>query len=557
MKLTKKQKETLKTEITTVLADIKEPKDLLDIIQYYWGEGLEVTADLLDECIDRKTYRGYSDGLIKILENPPPKKMKPVPKTTVNKNSFNFDFSEWNKADGPDKIPRVPEDIKASVALTLGDMSHRMGKLEWYIKKANADLFRLIDPVNKIIERRKGNESAVKNEMLATMAQNLKRGNSSCPPGILEELYKRWRFSTDQLGLDYGIVDEALPGVDSDNNPVIIDLAPSRKEVWALHWSQHEPDTEVPFPKMKSVFDRMSEGDAFAAYIWGIYSRQYKGRQVFWICGKEGEEGKSFLLKFLGDELFGIDKGFKAITSKQIGGGNQFTASSFVGARLVVFPDCNNPRVLETEMFKMLSGGGRDVTPSEEKFQATESVVIEARAVVLSNFEPAVLDDNWYLSRLALSYIEPFEGDKDPNIADDYLTELPGFLTYAKACYESLCKDHEEIILKDSTKKKVRLLSKQAKVVFQEIFDEYFTLDPTEKMQISKIKTVLSLDETLTNTKDLDAWLAWLLKIQGVEVVRNEKQHRNYYHGVKLKAMTGDTVQEDDSDDDDFDEELF
>jgi phage/plasmid-associated DNA primase len=336
------------------------------------------------------------------------------------------------------------------------------------------------------------------------------------PPGIINTLRDYWDIYGKTLGNDEDLAGSGVQTCYAD----IFENEPEYKDIWSLYKSPHKPDASVPFPKLKETIDRMSEGDAFAAWIWGTYSQVYQGRQIFWVYGPEGEEGKSYLGKFLGKELFGENAGYRVINNLKTKSRNQFTTAAYIGAKLIVYPDCNDRRVLWTELFKSLAGGGRDSEVVEEKYGSSNTVTLDARGIIISNQLPELKRENWLLSRLALCRIDPMKDKKNPNIDKIYLEELPGFLAYAKDCYERLCPDNEAIKLKPETKKWIEEIIDQQDPWLKDVFVRYFELDNNSVVTFKRMKEIMELSEGMKGM-DYKNWCEWLThQVPGVTIVK-------------------------------------
>ena len=472
----KMNKHELKLTIKHRLAKLKKGDEALlrEIVQDM------VDWDLDPTLIYSKSYSPdllkYTDKMKDIIDNPPP------PSTEER-----VDTEEG-------------EGIPLETKVQLGDFFMRRGQLNTDTNEISK-FFLVKDLEKKLLTRIKGTHDEIIRELRPKVGKELQQSNHELTGKSLTEFCTVWEDFTNKI-----LVKHHSSAIDPEHD-------------WCLYYSPHRPDATVPFPKLKETLDRMSEGDAFAAWIWGVYSGQYKGRQMFWIHGEEGEEGKSYLAKFLGKELFGENAGYRAIDGSQIKNGSNFLISQFTGAKLVVYPDCNRIHLVEMELIKSLSSGGRDSLVSEEKFGAAQTVTVDAKLLVCSNFAPVARRDNWYQSRLIYCTILPLTGKKDPDIDKVYTEELPGFLAYAQDCYKKLCKNHEKIELSKQHKKLITDLIDKQDPFDKDIFARHFVLDPKSYVSYKKVKDILEVQEGIKGN-EYKRWAEWLVSCPGISTKR-------------------------------------
>lgn len=410
---------------------------------------------------------------------------------------------------------------KKALALEQLTPLYRHGNLETDTTDIQR-IFRVVDQQERVCKELVGDSNKVGITIQRGLAEKLAQEGNTSSPKTISMMEDYWSLYDKPISSEGNGVQTCYS--------VIFENEPEYDSVWCLYKSTYRPDSSVPFPLLFATLNRMSEGDAFAAWIWGVYSRKYKGRQVFWIYGPNGEEGKSYLGKFLGNELFGENYGYKVINNLKNRSRNQFTTSAYVGSKLVVYPDCNDRKILWTELFKSLAGGGRDSEVIEEKYGLSNTVTLEARGLIISNLLPELKRENWLLSRLALCKIEPFSGSKDPEIDKKYRDELPGFLAYAKACYETLCPDNEEIELKQETRDWINDLIEQQEPLWKDVFIRYFAIAPDSFVSFKRMKQLMEVSEGFRERSQTE-WHEYLLNIPGVSALR--KASGFVYTGIR------------------------
>jgi len=313
-------------------------------------------------------------------------------------------------------------------------------------------------------------------------------------------------------------------------------MLPPDVEGWCLHRPTVFPDAQSPMPTWDSVLGRMDDPRAFAAWIWGIYMGEYEGRQILWVYGPHGEDGKSVFLKVIGEELFGPALG--AIDNVQIKKKSGFLNSFFVNTKLVIYPDCKNKRVLMTEAFQSIANGGIDMVVVEPKGEKAYFSHLKARAAIASNYLPEITGDNFSTSRLLLIELdEAIEARTTPSEYGGALRkELPGFLAYAKSAYEELCPDNYKIRMNDAAKgnliKSIGMFSEEHEYLFNKHFEyvEGHVLSGHEFY--SEMREMIGMK----NNNDISNFKAFLETDKGIIIERSDLGI--LYRNLALKGRT-------------------
>lgn len=348
----------------------------------------------------------------------------------------------------------------------------------------------------------------------AVLSKDLAQLRVTPPTAIISEMRRLWENHVEEI---------------SDPEPM---LRPE-EEGWCYHRPAVFPDESCEFPQWQKILDRLSDPKAFAAWIWGVYSGEYKGRRMVWLHGEKGEDGKSAITKLIADQLFG--PAHQAISNAQVSGQEKrFLTSFFVNSRLVIYPDANNTKVLMTEQFKTVASAGSDPVPIEFKGKTGYSDVLKARMWICSNYEPFVSMDNFVLSRLLYIQIQPMiDETPDPKAIDRLKEQLPGFLHYAKTAWEdSKIQNGYDIDTLEGTKIKVEELQKTSYEDFHDIVGRYFdiTNDPEDKLEAHIVKTILTR-ERMGSGPIVKDFKQWLKSTFGVEHHRG--QRGNFYTGIR------------------------
>lgn len=302
---------------------------------------------------------------------------------------------------------------------------------------------------------------------------------------------------------------------------------------WCLHRSEITADSTVKFDSWLKILNRMSDPVAFAAWVAGIYLGFYKGRQILWLYGKHGEDGKSTIALLLGRLLFG--SACNAISNSSISSAEKrFLASYFEDAELVIYPDASNRKCLMSEALKSIASAGSDPILIEKKGKQAYTTTLNARLWISSNYTPEITGDNFVTSRLLLITIDKMVDEKpDPTVVERLTTELPGFLAYAIDCYKKRCPDNYKIVTDDSINSTVNELSDSFYDEYEIIFSKYWQqADETQRVEASKLRDA-ARKEGLRSNIELKNFVEWLAEYKGVTKRKlSTEKGKVFYYGM-------------------------
>lgn len=524
-KLTKtKMKEKIQKMFKKLKPDNLE--GLEDILKAVKRFGLDKDSLIEDKILPLEIYKSFSHEL----------------KDAIDSDDDEDDDEEIDIVEDDDEPKtfdsywkKLPSGDKRELARGILGKIFVRGRLKTDTKAQGYALFKITNPslktLNLLTHELKGQDD----EVMGALADELVSSGNIASVKTAKEILSQWRLYSDRIGSD-----PTTEGVPDGVAHCTSSLLP---ECYSLYYSPYKPDKDIPFPNIQATLNRMTEPKAYAAFIWGVYSRRYKGRQICWVAGeaKGGEEGKSYFTRFIGRNLFGENLGYKAISNTQIKGGSVFATHAYVGAALVVYPDCNNRHLLKNELMKSLSGGGRDPTQTEEKFKMSQTSTLDARFIVNSNWLPSVVRARWYLSRLLLNQISELTDVKDPNIDIKYLQELNGFLAYAEECYNEVCLDDETITMTETTTKFINGLLDLEDPLMADVFTRYFELSPTTTLASSSvlfkdIKNIIQISEDDKSKDTFKSFKDYLVALPGVEI--RKRSNGFAFEGIALKKAT-------------------
>lgn len=188
-------------------------------------------------------------------------------------------------------------------------------------------------------------------------------------------------------------------------------------------------------PTWNALLARMSNMEAFCHWLGSLFFEESSLQNYVWLYGGGGD-GKGAINRFL-ERVFG-----NAYRSKQPQSKNQrdkFWAFGLLGARLVVFPDCDDPTFVTSGLFKSLTGG--DPLDLEAKQEMSFTARLGAKYLVISNERPALSGSRADKRRIIYCELEaPKEYER--NFEDRLWAEGGAFLEECIAAYREAYPDH-------------------------------------------------------------------------------------------------------------------
>lgn len=194
---------------------------------------------------------------------------------------------------------------------------------------------------------------------------------------------------------------------------------------------------EGPTPLFDELIDRTSNPNALRCFIGSLFFPEADLQQYVWIFG-QGQNGKGALSRFLKRALNG------AYTAQMVPAPNdKFWTSGLIGARLVVFPDCNNRTFVASGLFKSLTGG--DPIKIEQKGQQPFTTELKAKYLFLSNERPHISSEKADTRRAIFCEMDTIQCDPRPGYEDELWTEGGMFLAKCFITYMKSCPNHNQI----------------------------------------------------------------------------------------------------------------
>lgn len=303
---------------------------------------------------------------------------------------------------------------------------------------------------------------------------------------------------------------------------------------WCLHRITIQPKAG-DMPETLALLNRINDPEAFAAWLYGVASGRYRGRQVMWLKGN-GSDGKSTFMKAF-SSIFGQTAG--SIDWTTLKSNPAFAGSLFVNKRFVYVPDCNNPELLNTGLFKSLSDPNSDPVVINHKYGKMYSTELEAHTAVLSNFEPSIRNQTHSLSRTLFLTIEPRDLTvaADKSITERFAKELPAFLAYGEECYEKLCRNNTEIVANEHVQSAIQKQVDSTSEQWAAILQEHFVLEPNAAEQNQHVYKLLTQECRLSNheVKEFRTWLEAEHGVKWMQVSDGSGNRPRTYLGIRLK----------------------
>ncbi len=227
-----------------------------------------------------------------------------------------------------------------------------------------------------------------------------------------------------------------------------------------MPWPLQEGET----PLFDEFMERTTNAKALQCFIGSLFFDESDLQQYVWIKGL-GQNGKGALSRFLRKALNGA---YSAQTAPKEH--NQFWTSGIIGARLVVFPDCNNRTFVASGLFKSLTGG--DPVRIEMKGQQPFTTELKAKYLFMSNENPHLSSERADMRRAIYCEMEEIHGRPRPEYEAELWAEGGQFLAKCFRLYMESCPNHGQIPIgdNDSLENLVSTLEEEFEVALNSYF---------------------------------------------------------------------------------------
>lgn len=269
--------------------------------------------------------------------------------------------------------------------------------------------------------------------------------------------------------------------------------------------------TQGLHPSWDEFLDRLSDAEAFKAFVWSAFDKQNKGRQYLWLRG-EGQDGKSCVLKVI-DRCFG--KASASLTQQLIGSDNRFVGSALYGKRVAMFADCKNAKVGMTGILRNVVSG--DPIAIEAKGRDAFNAVVHVKLFIASNYKPEITSQQADTSRLIWIEVASSKNTDDPAWEERLYHELPYFLYSCREAYARVCQKQGQITLSSASIELLQDAVHSIEEEFQIAFDDLFEVDDNSVMRGREFRERL----VRFDAKKIGEFKRWLERKYGVTASRD------------------------------------
>ncbi len=452
-----------------------------------------------------------------------------------------------------DGNPVLSTDQMEKLAKALGDSCFVMAKALWDDPNSTPSLFRrdvLLDdgPVDtQVVTYLPYSDKEKRDLVNMAIAKLCKAADCIITPSNMSQLMDLWWLYGESKTTLVKATTNAERQLYAPGS--VLEVAVGEPDL-AFDHSGHELDADCAFPVIGEFLDRTDAGAVIAAYFYGVWSGRYSGRAALWVYGKIGGEGKSVVLGAIGKEAFGNKGGLKSLTTAS--NKDKFSSAAVVRADMIVYPDCNNPNILNNEVVKQLTSGGADPMAIRQMYNVEYDVVPRSRLMVISNHRPRVYNTNSSLSRLIFVSVRPFAAGTRPippkEIEAAIHTEMPGFLAYGKAQFEALTNDgkNSDLELPEDVRENIQELIGSRKPLFADFLEEYVDIcDPANQdVYTSRRAFKERCQYDKMSNHEIKEFLEYLEKDMNLEVrsraIAGSKSTHMVIKGLKLKDLSDD-----------------
>ena len=248
---------------------------------------------------------------------------------------------------------------------------------------------------------------------------------------------------------------QAEPGItirqsDLDRDPFLLNVANGTLDLHTMELREHRRedlmtkiasvmyDPEATCPTWLAFLNRIFAGDAelieFVKRFVGYALTGDVREQIFLLFYGTGANGKSTFLETLGALLgdYAMQSAFDTFISKQTSSGPRDDVARLAGSRLVRAAENEEGKRLDESLIKALTGGekitARHLWARYFEFAPTFKVVLSG------NHKPVVRGSDhglWRRVRLVPFVVTSPEEERDPQLPQKLLAELPGILNWA------------------------------------------------------------------------------------------------------------------------------
>lgn len=290
-----------------------------------------------------------------------------------------------------------------------------------------------------------------------------------------------------------------------------------------LPWIFQEGGGPKDCPTFAELFSRISNGPALRDWIGSLFDPSVRPQQYVWLYG-QGGNGKGSLARFL-HKVLG-----RVVVNKNPPPPNCEArwAAGIIGARLVVFPDCNHASFPASGFFKTLTGG--DPIDIDPKFEKPFTAELNAMFMFLSNERPKLSSQKADMRRAIFCDFADTGRPEDPHYEQKLWAEGGAFLSY---CIESYRTGYPNggVIRADMTD-----LEEYVGVVeepYEVFFEQHFALEPHSSVSPQQMQEALC--DRFKSSREHGEFLKWMERRHGVRKrsVKIDQKVIKRYPGIR------------------------
>lgn len=228
-------------------------------------------------------------------------------------------------------------------------------------------------------------------------------------------------------------------------------------------------------PLFEEFLSRCSNSLALCSFIGSLFDPKADRQQYLYLHG-QGQNGKG-ALTYLLRSILGPSCHTDFVPSpSRI---NNFWTYSFLGKRLVIFPECDQPDFPSSGFFKTLTGG--DSIRLEKKNSDAYSAELNCKFMFLSNEELAISGGMADQRRAIFCHVGPINKKPDPKYYENLLKESPEIIRNCIDLYQKDCPNHGPIPVEESADAQASVVDEK----YISLFDKYFVTSTNEKDYVS------------------------------------------------------------------------
>lgn len=278
---------------------------------------------------------------------------------------------------------------------------------------------------------------------------------------------------------------------------------------------------------------RLSDANCFKAFIWSIFEKKNKSRQILWIQGR-GQDGKSKVFEAL-QSILGVSAA--ALNGFMLNpNATRFLLSLFYGKRVAFYSDCLNPSFPTNEFVRNVTGG--DLVTVDNKFKLLFSTKIYLKVLVASNLSPEITSQVADKSRLIYLKIRPSVVTDDTEFVTKLQNELPHFLYECKKQYYLLCDNHGDIRYNEAVVSDIDDATQSLEEPFECFFDEFLEIVEGARLPRSALWRCMNesrLFKDANNPLLKNNFKVWLDNKKKITILKSNG--KNYYLNLRIKGL--------------------